>query len=44
MTMLRRVPGALHLAQHQINIDHLEIDIRLAGRIGVHRQWRYLSR
>ena len=27
-------PGAVHLTQHEIDVDHLEIDIRLSGRIG----------
>ena len=29
--------GALHLPQHQIDVDHLEIDVGLAGRIGADR-------
>ncbi len=28
---------AVHLAEHEIDVDHLEIDVGLAGRIGVHR-------
>jgi hypothetical protein len=30
-------PCSLHLAEHQIRIDHLKIDIRLLGRIRTHR-------
>ena len=26
--------GALHLAQHEVHVDHLEIDVGLARRIG----------
>ena len=29
--------GALHLAQHQIGVEHLEVDVGLLGRIGVDR-------
>ena len=37
MTMLSLRAGAFHLAQHQIGVEHLEVDVRLLGRVGVDR-------
>jgi hypothetical protein len=29
--------GAFHLAQHQVGVEHLEVDVRLLGRVGIDR-------